>query len=142
MLKLAINRLNEFCSPRLHKALPKVELTADDRVYVNMGCEVTTAALAGIVSAYLGRFQMLRAVPAVVPFTSKLGKNHEEFFGVALFIGSLVADRVKESQEAKVEEAHSRADYEEFLKESAQSLTDKVKEVERRRTLRRLYPQA
>ena len=47
-----------------------------------------------------------------MPFTSKLGNNHEGFFRVALFIGSLVADLVKESQEAKVEEAHSRADYE------------------------------
>ena len=57
-----------------------------------MGGEVTTAALAGIVSTYLARFQMLRNVPAVVLFTSKLGNNHEGLISVALFIGSLVAD--------------------------------------------------
>ena len=35
-------------------------------------------------------------------------------------LGSLVADLAKKSQEAKVEEAHSQGDYEEFLEESAQ----------------------
>ena len=39
-------------------------------------------------------------------------------------LGSLVAYLAKESQEAKVEEAHSQGDYEEFLEESAQNRTE------------------
>ena len=38
---------------------------------------------------------------------------------------SLVACLAKESQEVKVEEAHSQGDYEEFLEKSAQNRTER-----------------
>merc|ERR1711916_164025 len=130
LLKLAINRLNKFYAPKLHKAAPKAELSADDRVYVNMGGEITTAAPTGIAGTNVPQVQLLQADPAAEPFTSKLEKNHEGFNGVVSLIGSLVADLAKESQEAKVEEANQQGDYEEYMKESAQSRAEKVKEVE------------
>ena len=69
-------------------------------------------------------------VARVESCTSKLEKNHEGFNGVASLIDSLVAVLAKGSQEAKVGNAHSQGDYEEFTKESAQSRAEKVKEVE------------
>merc|ERR1712136_291094 len=130
LLKLAINRLNKFYAPKLHKAAPKAELSADDRTYVSMGGEITTAAPTGIAGTNVARVKLLQADPVAAPFTSKLEKNHEGFNGVSSLIGSLIADLAKESQEAKVEEDHSQSEYEGFMKESSQSRADKVKEVE------------
>merc|ERR1719434_220613 len=130
LLKLAINRLNKFYAPKLHKAAPKAELSADDRTYVSMGGEITTVAPTGIAGTNVARVKLLQADPVAAPFTSKLEKNHEGFNGVSSLIGSLIADLAKESQEAKVEEDHSQSEYEGFMKESSQSRADKVKEVE------------
>merc|ERR1712136_673443 len=130
LLKLAVNRLNKFYAPKLHKAAPKAELSSDDRIYVNMGGEITTAAPTGIAGTNVARVQLLQADPVSEPFSSKLEKNHEGYSGVVSLIGSLVADLAKESQEAKVDEDHSQGDYEDFTKESAQSRAEKVKEVE------------
>jgi len=130
LLKLAINRLNKFYAPKLHKAAPKAELSADDRIYVNMGGEITTAAPTGIAGTNVARVQLLQADPVSEPFSSKLEKNHEGYSGVVSLIGSLVADLAKESQEAKVEEDHSQQEYEAFMAESAASRDQKVKEIE------------
>merc|ERR1711865_1240720 len=48
VLAFAKNRLNKFYNPKLYKAPPKVELSAEDRIYANEGGEVTTAAPGGI----------------------------------------------------------------------------------------------
>ena len=128
--KLAVNRLNKFCTPKLHKAAPKDELSSDDRMYVNMGGEITSAALTGIAGMNVARVQLLQADPVSEPFSSKLEKNHEGYSGVLAVIGSLVADLAKESQEAKVEENHSQQEYEAFMAESAPSRAQKVKEIE------------
>merc|ERR1719162_2252232 len=37
LLGYAKNRLNKFYNPRLHKAAPKVELTREERIFVNNG---------------------------------------------------------------------------------------------------------
>ena len=129
LLKLAINRLNKFYAPKLHKAAPKAELSADDRIYVNMGGEITTAAPTGIAGTNVARVQLLQADPVSEPFSSKYQKNHEGFSGVVSLIGSLVADLAKESQEAKVDEDHSQQVYEAFMAESAASRAEKVREV-------------
>ena len=108
---------------------PKAELSADDRIYVNMGGEITTAAPTGIAGTNVARVQLLQADPVSERFSSKYQKNHEGFSGVVSLIGSLVADLAKESQEAKVEEDHSQQEYEAFMAESAASRAEKVKEV-------------
>merc|ERR1712135_95438 len=95
LLKLAVNRLNKFYAPKLHKAAPKAELSADDRIYVNMGGEITTAAPTGIAGTNVAHVQLSQADPVSEPFSSKLEKNHEGYSGVVSLIGSLVADLAK-----------------------------------------------
>merc|ERR1719410_3169801 len=51
LLQFAINRLNQFYNPKLHKAAAKAELSSGDRIYSNMGNPdgiLTTAAPGGI----------------------------------------------------------------------------------------------
>merc|ERR550534_1560535 len=48
LLVFAKNRLNKFYNPKLYVAPPKQELSAGDRIYENMGGELTTAAPGGI----------------------------------------------------------------------------------------------
>merc|ERR1712060_713990 len=48
VLAFAKNRLNKFYNPKLYKAPPKTELSAEDRIYSNEGGELTTAAPGGI----------------------------------------------------------------------------------------------
>ena len=63
LLKLAVNRLNTFFAPKLHKAASKAEISADDRIYVNMGGDIKTAAPTGIAGTNVARVQLLRADP-------------------------------------------------------------------------------
>merc|ERR1712045_727151 len=44
VLAFAKNRLNKFYNPKLYKPPPKVELSSEDRIYGNMGGELSTAA--------------------------------------------------------------------------------------------------
>ena len=71
LLELAGNRLNRFGATKLHKAAPKADVSADDRIYVNMGGDVTTAAPAGIAGTNAARVQLLQA-DAPEPLISKL----------------------------------------------------------------------
>ena len=119
LLKLAVNTLNRLA--------PKAYLSADDRIYVNMGGEVATAAPAGFAGT---RVVQLFQADAPDPFASELEKNHEGYGGVTSLAGSLIADLAKESQEAKVEQDHSLEKYEAFLAESSASRAEKEKEVE------------
>merc|ERR1712060_633043 len=48
VLEFAKNRLNKFYNPKLYKPPPKVELSAEDRIYENQGGVITTAAPGGI----------------------------------------------------------------------------------------------
>merc|ERR1712107_596200 len=107
LLGIAINRLNKFYAPALHKAAPKVELSGQDRIYVNMGGEITTAAPTGIAGTDVERVQLLQE-PVAEPFTSKFEKD---------------------STEAQTEEKNSQEQYEEFMAESSASRADKVKEI-------------
>ena len=74
LLKLAVNRLNRLEAPKLHKAAPKAYLSADDRIYVNMGGEVTTTAPAGIAGTNVARVQLFQT-DAPDPFASDLDET-------------------------------------------------------------------
>ena len=76
LLGLAIIRLNKFYALALHKAAPKVELIAEDRVYVNLGGEISTAAPMGNAQTDVPRLQLLQE-PVVEPHTSKFEKKTE-----------------------------------------------------------------
>jgi len=128
LLGIAINRLNKFYAPALHKAAPKAELSGEDRIYVNMGGEITTAAPTGIAGTDVSRVQLLQE-PVAEPFTSKFEKKTEGFSGVVALLKKLIADVEKDSIEAQTEEKNSQEQYEEFMAESSASRADKVKEI-------------
>jgi len=128
LLGIAINRLNKFYAPALHKAAPKVELSGEDRIYVNMGGEITTAAPTGIAGTDVARLQLLQE-PVAEPFTSKFEKKTDGFSGVVALLKKLIADVEKDSTEAQTEEKNSQEQYEEFMGESSASRADKVKEI-------------
>jgi len=54
VLMFAKNRLNQFYNPKLYKPAPKRELTAEERITVNLGGEVVTPAPGGIAGTGIG----------------------------------------------------------------------------------------
>jgi len=48
VLAFAKNRLNKFYNPKLYKAPPKTELSAEDRIYENQGGVIATTPAGGI----------------------------------------------------------------------------------------------
>merc|ERR1719293_395532 len=54
LLLFAKNRLNQFYNPKLYKAPPKRELTAEERITVNLGGTVSTPAPGGIADTGIG----------------------------------------------------------------------------------------
>jgi len=130
LLGFAKNRLNKFYNPKLYKAPPKTELSAEDRVYSNMGGEVTTAAPGGIagtgiaVLAQVSMHTQLRGAPAPPPETfGAYTTKSEESNGVIAMIDLLIKDLQKEMTEAETQEKDSQADYEQLMKDSASKRT-------------------
>merc|ERR1719225_1216759 len=131
LLAFAKNRLNKFYNPDLYVAPPKRELSAGDRIYENMGGELTTAAPGGI--ANTGIAVLAEVAPPPPPATwGAYSKKSEESNGVIGMIDLLIKDLDKEMTEAKTEETDAQADYETMMKESAEkrvadskSLSDK-----------------
>merc|ERR550525_534532 len=139
LLAHAKNRLNKFYNPSLYKPPPKVELSSEDRIYSNMGGEITTAAPGGIaqtgiaVLAQVSMHTQLRDAPAAPPDTwGAYATKDQENNGVIAMIDLLIKDLQKEMTEAETQEKESQAEYEEMMKDSAakrtadsQSLTEK-----------------
>lgn len=125
LLVFAKNRLNKFYNPKLYVAAPKRELSAGDRVYENMGGELTTAAPGGIANTGIAMFSQVRVHQQVAPppppaTWDAYSKKSEESTGVISMIDLLMKDLEKEMTEAKTEEKDAQADYETMMKESAQ----------------------
>merc|ERR1712182_131337 len=57
LLNFAKNRLNKFYNPKLYKPPPKRELSAEDRIYENMGGEIPTEAAGGIAGTGVSAIQ-------------------------------------------------------------------------------------
>merc|ERR1719410_2327056 len=137
LLVFAKNRLNKFYNPSLYVAPAKRELSAGDRIYENMGGELTTAAPGGIADTGVAVFAQVKghdqAAPPPPPATwDAYSKKTEESTGVISMIDLLIKDLDKEMTEAKTEETDGQADYETMMKESAEkrvtdskSLSDK-----------------
>merc|ERR1712151_559456 len=132
VLAFAKNRLNKFYNPKLYKAPPKVELSAGDRVFKNLGNPddlITTAAPGGIAGTGIAVLAQVfshehRAAPAPPPATwGAYASKSEENTGVIAMIDLLVKDLAKEMTEAETEEKNSQADYEEMMKDSAAKRT-------------------
>merc|ERR1719198_2186457 len=130
LLAIAKNRLNKFYNPKLYKAPPKAEMSAEDATYSAMGGEVTTAAPGGIagtgvtVFAQLGMKQEDQAAPPPPPATwDAYSKKSGESTGVISMIDLLIADLDKEMTVAKTEENDAQGDYETMMADSTEKRT-------------------
>merc|ERR1719410_1926986 len=138
LLLFAKNRLNQFYNPKLYKAPPKRELTAGERITVNLGGTVSTPAPGGIADTGIGAafMQFSKGAPPPPPETfGPYSNKGETATGVIAMIDLLVADLDKEMQEATVSEKNSQQEYEVMMKGSAakraadaKSITDKAAE--------------
>jgi len=130
VLAFAKNRLNKFYNPKLYKPPPKVELSAEDRIYSNQGGEVTTAAPGGIANTGISAFVQVsmhaqkKAAPGPPPSTwGAYSTKSEGNTGVIAMIDLLIKDLEKEMTEAETDEKNSQADYETMMKDSAAKRT-------------------
>merc|ERR1719436_926903 len=126
LLGLAKNRLNQFYNPKLYKAAPKVELSAQERILVSQGGTASpTPAPAGIAGTGVTVFADVsahsQADPGPAPETwGAYSKKSGESTGVIAMIDLLVKDLDKEMTEGKTAEADAQADYEQMMKDSAE----------------------
>jgi len=139
LLKFAKNRLNKFYNPKLYKPPPKLELTGEERLTVNLGGTVTTAAPGGIANTGISAsFLQTASDVAPPPPPETFGpyqKKTDTGNGVIAMIDLLIKDLDKEIQEADVNEKHSQQEYEALMSDSAakraadsKSITDKDSE--------------
>jgi len=128
VLGFAKNRLNKFYNPKLYKAPPKRELSAEGRIEAGIsGTEPPTAAPGGIANTGITALVQVSAhkqakdAPAPPPETwDAYAKKSEESTGVIGMIDLLIKDLDKEMTEAKTEEQEGQKDYETMMKESAE----------------------
>jgi len=128
VLLFAKNRLNQFYNPKLYKAPPKRELSAEDRIAVNMGgTPPPTPAAGGIagtgitVFAQISAHNQHQAAPPPPPETfDAYATKSEENNGVMKMISMLVQELDKEMTVAEAEEKDAQADYETLMKDSAE----------------------
>merc|ERR1719151_572194 len=131
LLSMAGNRLAKFYTPKLYVAPPKQELSAEQRIAVNMGSEA--APTEPPMLAQIRQHDLQSVAPPPPPETWGAYKEKgEEHGGVVAMLNMLKADLEKEMQEAKVEEADAQFEYEKMMADSAekrrvdsQSLADK-----------------
>jgi len=132
LILFAKNRLQKFYNPRLYKAAPKRELSAEDRIYENEGGDVPTVAPGGIantgITALVQMFSSSRGAPAPPPAVAAAYKKKSEgSAGVMAMMDLLVQDLDKETTEAKTEEANAKDAYQKMMAESAAKRTEDSK---------------
>merc|ERR1711920_323922 len=125
-----------FYTPKLYKAAPKVELSAENRVVVSMGGTVAPTpapggiAGTGVVALVQVRAHDSRVAPAPPPETwDAYTKKGQEHTGVVEMINMLKADLAKEIQETEVNEKESQSEYETFMADSAAKRADDTKAI-------------
>jgi chromosome segregation ATPase len=122
LIGIAKNRMNKFYNPKMYVAPPKRELSAEDRIAVNMGGTAPpTPAPGGIAgTGVVGAFAQDSVAPPPPPEAVAAYKvKGEESTGVIGMMDMLVADLDKEMQEMDVEEKDAQAEYETFMQDSA-----------------------
>lgn len=126
LIGFAKNRLNKFYNPKLYKPPAKRELSAEDRIYENMGGDVPTAAPGGIAGTGVAVFAQVQshtqrddAAPSPPPATwGAYQKKSGESNGVMAMMDLLVKDLDKEMTEAETSEKDAQADYEQMMADS------------------------
>merc|ERR1719346_62267 len=111
ILNFAKNRLNKFYNPKLYKAPPKTELSAQERISENMG-----GASFAQVSIHTNRKNALAPPPAT---WGAYANKSQENTGVIAMLDLLIKDLDKEMTEAETDEKNSQADYETMMSESS-----------------------
>jgi hypothetical protein len=129
LIGIAKNRLAKFYTPKLYKAAPKRELTAEERISVNMGGTMAPTAPPGGISgtgitvlAEVKSHAREHDVGAPPPPPETWGaytKKGEEHTGVVAMMDMLVADLDKEIQEMTVDEKDAQAEYETFMEDAS-----------------------
>merc|ERR1719473_2434626 len=129
ILAFAKNRLNKFYNPKLYKAPPKRELSEEDRITLNMGGTLApTAAPGGI--AGTGVTVLSQVAPPPPPETmGAYQKKGEESTGVITMMDMMIADLDKEITETETEEKEAQAEYETFMKDSADKRASDSKSI-------------
>merc|ERR1719297_670589 len=119
LLAMAGNRLAKFYTPKLYVAPPKQELSAEQRIAVNMGSEAAPTEPPMLVQ--IRQHDAGSAAPPAPPETwGAYKKKGEEHGGVVAMLNMLKADLAKEMQSATVEEDDAQAEYEKMMAESAE----------------------
>merc|ERR1719383_450047 len=119
LLAMAGNRLAKFYTPKLYVAPPKQELSAEQRIAVNMGSEAAPTEPPMLVQ--IQQHGVASVAPPPPPETwGAYKKKGEEHGGVVAMLNMLKADLEKEMQSATVEEADAQAEYETMMAESAE----------------------
>merc|ERR1719191_1519714 len=119
LLAMAGNRLAKFYTPKLYVAPPKQELSAEQRIAVNMGSEAAPTEPPMLVQ--IQQHGAASVAPPPPPETwGAYKKKGEEHGGVVAMLNMLKADLEKEMQEAKVDEKDAQAEYEKMMAESAE----------------------
>jgi chromosome segregation ATPase len=139
LIGIAKNRLNKFYNPKLYKAPPKLELSAEDRVFVNEGGTLAPTMPPGGISGtgvtVLAQVSAHRSTetagsvvaPAPPPESFKAYTKSSESSGVMALMDMLVKDLDKEMTEAKTAETDAQADYEVLMKDSAAKRAEDTK---------------
>merc|ERR1719192_3157786 len=122
LLSMAANRLAKFYTPKLYVPPPKQELSAEQRIAVNMGSEA--APTEPPLLAQVRQHNMASVAPPPPPETwGAYKKKGEEHGGVVAMLNMLKADLAKEMQSATVDEEDAQAEYETMMAESAEKRT-------------------
>merc|ERR1719436_823979 len=121
LLEFAKNRLNKFYNPKLYKAPPKQELSAENRIFVAEGGSLPATAAGGIAGTGISAAQVAPPPPpeTVGPYQTKSRENA----GVIDMINILINDLDKDMTEAETTEKDAQADYAAFMADSAQQRT-------------------
>merc|ERR1719325_46035 len=107
LLSMAGNRLAKFYTTKLYVPPAKTELSAEQRIAVNMGSEAAPAAML----AQIREHDAASVAPPPPPETwGAYKKKGEEHGGVVAMLNMLKADLEKEMQSATVDEKDAQAE--------------------------------
>jgi len=149
LIGVAKNRMNKFYNPTMYKAPPKRELSAEDRIAVNMGgtppptappggiagtgityLQEGAAALVQVASHAHSRDSGAVAPPPPPEAVGPYMKKGQESSGVLAMMDMLIADLDKQISESEVEEKDAQADYEKYISDSAAKRAIDAKSIE------------
>jgi chromosome segregation ATPase len=130
LLKIAKNRLNKFYNPKQYQAPAKRELSAEDRIAVNMGGEAPAEEASFVQVRAHSQAADEGAPPPPPEAVGAYKKKGQESSGIITLIDMLEADLDKEMQEMTVEEKDAQKDYEKYVEDSADKRTLDSKSIE------------